>query len=323
MNMLEAIRGGNPDRFVNQFEAVEFMADPYSKKNRGSLKPGGEIINSWGVTIRFQENTPGPFPVHDDEHKVLKDITEWEEVVKFPSLDFPQEAWDECRAAADKIDRNEKFATALIAPGVFDHLHYLMGMEDCLLSFYTEPDALKGLINRITEWELEYARLLCENLHPTAVLHHDDWGSQRSTFLSPDMFAEFIFPSYKKIYGYYKEHGVEVVIHHSDSYAATIVPHMIDVGIDVWQGCIDTNDMPTLIKQYGGQIAFMGAINNGIVDVPGWTDKLIAETVEKVCRECGKLYFIPCCTAGGPSSNYPGVFDAVTREIDKMSEIMF
>jgi len=323
-NMLETIRGGKPDRFVNQFEAIEFIwATPYNKNYPGFPQPGTELVNAWGVTIRFQENTPGPFPVHDDEHRVLKDVAKWRETVKIPKLDFPKSDWDECRAEVDKIDRTEKFAAALMAPGVFDQLHFLMGMEDCFLSFYNEPDALKELIAAITDWELEYARLLCENLHPDMIFHHDDWGSHRSTFLSPEMFDEFIFPSYKKIYGYCKSHGVELVVHHSDSYAATLVPYMIDMGIDVFQGCVDTNDVPELIRKYGEKISFMGAINNGVVDVPFWTDDLIAKYVEKTCRDCGTRYFIPCCTAGGPASSYPGVYDAVTREIDRMSKIMF
>ena len=323
-NMLETIKGGNPDRFVNQFEALEFSGQtPYGNRWRGFIEPGSEAVNAWGVTICYQEGTPGPFPVHDDEHIVLKDVTKWKETVKIPSLDYPLSEWDECRAQADKTDRTDKFVTTIIGPGVFDQLHYLMGMEGCMLSFYTEPDALKELIAAITEWELEYARLLCEHIKPDLIFHHDDWGSHRSTFLSPEMFDEFIFPSYKKIYGYYKSHGVELIIHHSDSYAATLVPYMIEMGVDVYQGCIDTNNVPALIKEYGGKISFMGAINNGVVDVPGWTDELIAKYVEQTCRDCGKLYFIPCCTAGGPASSYPGVFDAVTREIDKMSKVMF
>jgi uroporphyrinogen-III decarboxylase len=323
-NMLEVIRGGKPDRFVNQYEAIEFFKrTPYNRYPRSLMKPGTEWVNAWGVTIRYQENTPGPFPVHDDEHRVLKDVTKWRETVKFPSLDFPQSDWDECKIEVDEIDRTEKFAAVSVAPGIFDHLHYLMGMEGCLISFYTEPEALKDLIVALTDWELKYASLLCEHLKPDMIFHHDDWGSHRSTFLSPEMFDEFIFPSYRKIYGYYKTHGVELVVHHSDSYAATLVPYMVDMGIDVYQGCVDTNNVPELIRRYGGKISFMGAINNGIVDVPGWTDELIAETVESVCRECGKLYFIPCCTAGGPASSYPGVYDAVTREINNMSGIMF
>jgi len=322
-NMLETIRGGNPDRFVNQYEALELIwGDPHLKRN-GRAEPGTERINSWGVTIRYQEGTPGPFPVHDEEHIVLKDITKWKETIKFPCLDFSSEDWADAKDAAAKIDRNEKLATAFIGPGIFDHTHYLMGMDNALISFYEEPEALKELVEAITDWELEYVHQICKHLNPDAVLHHDDWGSQSSTFLSPDMFAEFIFPSYKKIYGYLKSQGVEVIVHHSDSYAATLVQHMIGVGIDVFQGCLDTNNVPELIRQYGGQISFMGGINNGIVDIPGWTDEFISQVVEKVCRECGTKYFIPCCTAGGPATTYPGVYDAVTREINRMSKLMF
>ncbi|MGL6294696.1 MAG: uroporphyrinogen decarboxylase family protein, partial [Eubacterium aggregans] len=80
------------------------------------------------------------------------------------------------------------------------------------------------------------------------------------------MFEEFIVPAYKKIYGYYKFHGVELIVHHSDSCTANLVPAMIDVGIDIWQGCIDANDIPSLIKEYGGQISFMGGIDNSKID---------------------------------------------------------
>ena len=323
-NMLETIRGGQPDRFVNQFDALELVwGDPFMTSNMSLNGPGSECVNGWGVTIRFQENTPGPFPVHDDAHKVVRDITKWRETVKAPNLDFPQEAWDAFKPMIDNLDRNEKFVTSMIAPGVFEQLHYLMGMDDCLVNFYAEPEDMKALIDYITDWEMDYAKLLCENYHPDAILHHDDWGSQRSSFLSPDMFNEFIVPSYKKIYGYYKAHGVELIVHHSDSYAANLVPHMIDMGIDVFQGCINTNNVPDLIQKYGGQISFMGALNNGIIDVHDWTDALIASEVEKACRACGTQYFIPCCTAGGPGSTYPGVYEAVTREIDKMSKVMF
>ena len=323
-NMLETIRGGAPDRFVNQFEALGLVrGTPYFLHSRGFPQIGTETVNTWGVTMRYQENTPGPFPVHDEEHIALKDVTKWREQVTFPSLDFPQSDWDDCKAQVAQTDRNDKFVTPMIAPGIFDMLHFLMGMEECLISFYTEPEAIKELVDAITDWEMEYAGLLCHHLKPDAFFHHDDWGSHRSTFLSPEMFDEFIFPSYRKLYGFLKSQGVEVIIHHSDSYAATLVPYMIDMGIDVFQGCVDTNNVPELIRQYGSKISFMGAINNGIVDVPNWTDELIAETVESVCRECGKLYFIPCCTAGGAVSSYPGVYDAVTREIDRMSKEMF
>mgnify|MGYP000057883900 CR=1 FL=1 len=97
------------------------------------------------------------------------------------------------------------------------------------------------------------------------IFHHDDWGSQTSTFISPDMFEEFFLPSYKKIYGYYKEHGVDVVIHHADSYAATLVPFMIEMGIDIWQGCMTSNNIADLIAKYGADGVSVAYVRDGQV----------------------------------------------------------
>ncbi|KPU44270.1 methylcobalamin:coenzyme M methyltransferase [Oxobacter pfennigii] len=322
-NLLETLRGGNPDRFVNQFEAFGIvMGDPISAKSPRPV-PGQEIVNSWGVTIRFQENTPGPFPVHDDTHKVVKGITKWKETVHAPSLEVPDEAWDDCKAQAAKIDKSDKFVTVYGIPGIFEQLHYLMGMDDTLMNFYEEPEAMHELIDYITNWKIANAKLVCKHIKPEAIIHHDDWGSQLNSFMSPEMFAEFIVPAYKKLYGFYKNNGVQLIVHHSDSYAANLVPYMIEMGIDIWQGCMTANNVPELVKKYGKQITFMGDINNGVVDKADWTPELIKREVERACKNNGKLYFIPCLVAGGPGSTYPGVYDAVSKEIERMSRELF
>ena len=60
------------------------------------------------------------------------------------------------------------------------------------------------------------------------------------------------------MYKFWKDNGVELIVHHSDSYAATYVPLMIEMGIDIWQGAMSTNNIPKLIERYGKQITFMG-----------------------------------------------------------------
>ena len=148
-------------------------------------------------------------------------------------------------------------------------------------------------------------------------------GGLESTFMSPAMFDEFLLEPYKEIYGYYHSHGVELVIHHSDSYAATLVPSMIEMGIDVWQGCMETNNLPELIRKYGGKISFMGGIENRAVDFEGWTDENCDAVVRRVCEECGNKYFIPCIAQGGPGSVYPGVYKSLCDSIDKLNEEKF
>ena len=179
------------------------------------------------------------------------------------------------------------------------------------------------LIDYLTEYELSLAEEICMYLKPDALFHHDDWGSQTSTFMSPEMFEEFYLPGYKKIYGYYKSHGVDLIVHHSDSYAATFVPYMIDMGVDIWQGVMTTNHVPELIQKYGGQISFMGGIDSAKVDFEGWSREVIAREVKRACDENGKHYYIPNASIGLPTSTYDGVYDVISEEIEKYSKEVF
>ena len=135
------------------------------------------------------------------------------------------------------------------------------------------------------------------------------------------MFEEFILPAYKKIYGFYKENGI-LVVHHNDGYSKNLVPYMVEMGVDIWQGCIPTNDLPELIEKYGGQITFMGEIETRLLDTPEWTPELVRAEVERACRKCGTHCFIPCLTAGMPFTCFvPGKL--VDEEIERMSREMF
>lgn len=319
-NLMETIKGGNPDRFVKQYEFMHFIMETPG----GTFpQPGQTIKNEWGITFTWPEGQIGGFPVHDEEHKVLKDITEWRKYVKAPAIPTSEEAWVAAVEHANSVDRNEEFVTIFVAPGVFEMCHHLMSMEDALMALYEEPELMHELIDYLTEHELAYAKALIDHLHPDCIFHHDDWGGQKSSFISPAMFEEFYLPAYKKIYGFYKDNGVELLIHHSDSYAANLVPFMLEMGVDIWQGVMTTNNTPELIKKYGGQLSFMGDIDSGVVDFPTWTPEIIAKEVERACKNCGKLYFIPCQTQGGNWSSFPGVYDTISQEVDRVSKEMF
>lgn len=145
-NFMETIKGGNPDRFVKQYEYQEWVNDPLFPIYFGTIVPGGEWVNGWGVKNKFPAGTPGPFPCCEGEDKVCKDITRWRDYVKAPNLVLPAEAWKDAVEQVSKIDRKEKFVTAKVFCGIFEKLHYLMGMEDAMINFYEEPEAMHELI---------------------------------------------------------------------------------------------------------------------------------------------------------------------------------
>ena len=318
-NMKEVITGGNPDRFVNQYEAIYLMFHPFMMHNP-LLKPGDQnVVNAWGVTNSFPQGVPGAFPVHTPDKIVIQDIEHWQDYVHAPSLKFTDEEWGIFEEQYKQVDRSKAYCATFVAPGLFEQCHHLGEIQNTLVNLYEYPDEMHDLIKYLTEWELELAEGICSHLHPDCLFHHDDFGSQKSTFMSPEMWEEFYVDAYRQIYGYYHDHGVELVVHHSDSYAATLVPSMIEMGIDVWQGCFSTNNMPELIKKYGGKISFMGGIENRLVDFEGWTEENNREIVRKTIDECGNKYFIPCIAQGGPGSVYPGVYASMSKEIDAYS----
>lgn len=326
-NLRETLKkDGHPDRFVNQYEYLHLVVTPHIMQSARPELGGPEVVNAWGVTMSWPEGTPGAFPVHSPESKIaIQDIEDWQNYLKVPPASgFPDDFWGITMGMASTADRDNQFIAPFIAPGIFEQCHYLMEMQNCLIAFYEYPDEMHDIIKVLTDWELEMAEDICSHLHPDAILHHDDWGSQQSTFLSPAMFEDFFLDSYKQVYGYYHDHGVEVIVHHSDSYGATLVPDMIEMGIDVWQGAMSSNNVPELVEKYKGQIAFMAGIDSAWVDNAEWTRELVAREVKKCCDQFAEPNgIIPCTTQGGPMCCFPGVYEVVCEEFKKYNEERF
>ncbi|MDO4262264.1 MAG: uroporphyrinogen decarboxylase family protein [Eubacteriales bacterium] len=319
-NMIECMKGGNPDRYVNQYEAVHLLFHPYAMFSSPLLKEGDEnVVNPWGITNSWPKGTPGAFPVHTPDKIVVKDIENWRDYVHAPSLDFTDEQWAICKEMYDKVDSSKAFRAAFVAPGLFEQTHHLCEIANALVYYIEDDQEMHDLLKYLTEWELKLAEGICSHLHPDMLFHHDDWGSLQSTFMSVPMFEEFLLEPYKEIYGYYHSHGVEYVVHHSDSYAATLVPAMIEMGINVFQGCMETNQVDELLKKYGTKISYMGCIENKACDFEGWTDGNCEQVVRRVCETYGMKNFIPCIAQGGPGSVYKGVYESLTRAIDKLN----
>ena len=317
-NLRECVKFGKPDRYVNNFEGIALLFHPFLMASPLMKKGDPPTVNAWGVTNAFPENVPGAVPVHTPDKIVVKDIEHWRDYVHAPSLQFPDELWNVCKGMYDAVDGSKAYKACFIAPGIFEQTHHLCEIERALTYYMTDEDEMHDLVKYITEWEMEMAEGICSRLHPDAIFHHDDWGSEKNSFMRPSMFEDFFLDAYKQIYGYYQDHGVELIFHHSDSYCANLVDDMIEMGIDVWQGCMYTNNVPELVKKYQGKISFMGMIDNKQVDFDGWTQEDCTKAALRAIKEVDCMTgFIPCITQGGPGSLYAGTYQGLWDAIDK------
>ena len=60
----------------------------------------------------------------------------------------------------------------------------------------------------------------------------DDWGSQKNTFVSPALFAEFFAERYRALFDAIHGHGWHVILH-SCGRINDFLPLFMDVGVDV------------------------------------------------------------------------------------------
>ncbi|MBE6465052.1 MAG: uroporphyrinogen decarboxylase [Eggerthellaceae bacterium] len=316
---------GKPDRFSNNYEGMYLMMHPWIMHSGALLMPGDYgKVNAWGVTMDFPEYVPGAFPVHKPETIVCKDIETWFDYVKAPSLDFPEAEWEVFQQQYEEINATGKaYAAPIYVTGLFEMTHYLCAIDDALVYYLTEEESMKDMIKYLTEFELKVAEGICEHLHPEMLFHHDDWGTENNSFLRPEVFADFFVEPYKEVYGYYKDHGVEFIVHHNDSYSANLVPYMIEMGIDVWQGAMANNDTRGILEQYDHKLAIMGDIDNKFIDFDGWTP----EDVKRVAYEHLDGFtpngYIPCITQGGPGSTFSGTYVELMKYIDQYNTEKF
>lgn len=323
-NFLETIRpGGKPDRLPICYTAFRSIGgDPVFQYVRGNRIKGTDSYDRWGTYISFPEDQPAAIPIVTDENQVIQDIECWRDYVKVPDLRANcSEGWE--TALQNKAEIGDDYLSmTVMGTGIFEQLHMLMTFEDTLCSFLTNPDEVHELIDVITQYRLEYMKLIVENLHPDAILSHDDFGTQTSLLMSPEVWREFFKEPYRKLYDYLHANDI-LVIHHSDSFMEPIVEDMADIGVDVLQGLLPTNDIVKLSRQLNGRMALMGGVDS-VIDREDAGEEEIRSEVQRVLREYGELpHFIPSITYGGPGTIFPHVQPIIIDEIQRYNHERF
>ncbi|SHI07918.1 Uroporphyrinogen decarboxylase (URO-D) [Sporobacter termitidis DSM 10068] len=294
---MSALRNDQPPKWMgyafNAFPQSQFhvVLDPISVWDILSIS-GDNVLDNWGVNHRFLPGDPGIIPMVNEQNKVIKDVTKWRDYVHFPEI--PELDWSDAKKTIDAIDRNTTMVMVPTFRGLFERAHCLMTFEDVLIYMYEEPEAMYELFGAYTDWKLKVAEQLIDNLHPDIIHSHDDWGSKTSLFFSPQKFRELLMPHYERLYGYMKKRGV-LIQHHADCYCTGIEKDMVDLGIDMWQGVLPSNDIPLIQKNTGGKLLLMGGLEQGLIDQADVTEDIVrAEVRRAIDAYAPGGAFLPC-----------------------------
>lgn len=115
--------------------------------------------------------------------------------------------------------------------GIFGTLSHLMGYENLFYYYYDKPDLIKDMLHTFTElwiaiWEEAMARIDIDAVHIW-----EDMSTGTSSMISPQIFAEFMTPYYKRITTFLKSGGVDIILLDTDGDCNELIPLFMEAGI--------------------------------------------------------------------------------------------
>ncbi len=143
----------------------------------------------------------------------------------------------------------------------------LLGEEDALCSFMTDPDFVKQLLSDYNTFTLKMLDIIWEaGYRFDAMWVFSDMCYKNGMLFSPAVFKEIIAPFQKDLFGWAKERGMKV-IYHSDGYVGELIPLLIEVGVDCVQPLEARagNDVREYLKLYADRLSFIGNINADVL----------------------------------------------------------
>jgi uroporphyrinogen decarboxylase len=107
----------------------------------------------------------------------------------------------------------------------------------------------------------------------------DDFGSQSSMLISPEMFREFFKPRYAKLYARFREINPAVrIAHHSCGYILPIIDDFVELGLDVLNPIQPLAMDPSEIKKrFGKRLTLWGTVDEQRVLPFGTAEEVASE----------------------------------------------
>lgn len=273
-NTLQAVLNGESTSCFVRPEDAAFIISPGERNVGGEKQPDGTTIGfdwfgcSWteaadGGPLGGQTITPGT--------RRLEDLADYKEAI--PTAEQVRAYdWEGLAARVLRnVDRERQVVQFRSLTGPFERMHCLIGFEDALCAFYDDPELVEEFFAAVLEYKKVVVDCVAEYIKPDIMIFDDDYGTARSTFISPDMWREF-FPQYwKPLVDYVHSKGMKFELH-SCGYVTPLVGDFVELGMDILQPIQTNNDLRAIKEQYGDKIVLRLAIFDKQFDRLGQTE---------------------------------------------------
>jgi hypothetical protein len=211
---------------------------------------------------------------------------------------------------------------ALVPAMNLKHPKGIRDVAEWYMSTVMRPDYVHAIFEKQTEIAIENFKKIYPivgNKIDAVFICGTDFGTQNSTFCSPEQFREMYFPYYKRINDWVHQNTEWKTFKHSCGAVETFIPHFIEAGIDILNP-VQINaagmDPRHLKNTYGKDLVFWG----GGVDTqkmlsfgtPAEVKKQVIENCEIFSKDGGFVFnTVHNIQANVPAENLAALMDGI------------
>lgn len=231
---------------------------------------------------------------------------------------------EEIQAQARDLNENTDYIICAQHPvyGIFELGCWMCGFDDFLMKMIIDKDFVRMFFDKILDYQKKVIDLYYPIVGPYS--HYtssgDDFATQNSLFMSPELFKEMIQPYFTERISYTKKFTDLTFLHHSCGSVYKIIENLIDCGVEMLNPIQPeaANMQPETLKpEFGDRIVFHGGLGTQDVLLRGSRES-IQENVKKtisVMNENGGYVFAAAHNIQDdiPSQNIAYMFEAARK----------
>ncbi len=182
--------------------------------------------------------------------------------------------------------------------GIFELGCWLCGFDDFLLKMALDSEFVHALFEILLDYQKQvidvYYGAVGRYIHYTS--SGDDFATQNSLFMSPEMFRDMIKPYFKERIIHTKKYTQAAYLHHSCGSVFSIIEDLIECGVDILNPIQPAakHMQPEILKNtFGNRIIFHGGIDTQQILPFGSKDSIyeaVESTINTLNRSGGYIF---------------------------------
>jgi uroporphyrinogen decarboxylase len=251
----------------------------FASNERGIVKAGVRSKDAWGSTWYYLTEDFGGQTV---EHP----LEDWAAFDSYREPD-PMAGESGVREMEEAVRQDGHQHYVLVTGGeLFQRMFFLRGYENLLMDLVEDRPEVYALRDRVANWVIARINRWHETGLVDGILLSDDWGTQKSLMIKPEIWRRVFKPAYRRMVEAIHSGGATAHFH-TDGVTQSILGDLIEIGLDEVNPQVTIMDVEDLGRRFGGRVCFRADLDRQAI-LPSGTPEEVEAHVRRMFNAFGQ-----------------------------------